>query len=129
MRIMSDYVEPTYVAQSAAGIGSTQPSYAPATPVPNASPMAPLPSYAPATPVAMGELQPLGEPQAYGVSPTVAALWGIASVASSGACAYHGYKRNNSVGWAVGWAVLGGLFPIVAPAIAVAQGFGQRAED
>ncbi len=39
--------------------------------------------------------------------------------------AYHGYKRNNSVGWAIGWALLGGLFPVITPVIALAQGFGK----
>ncbi len=39
--------------------------------------------------------------------------------------AYHGYKRNDSVGWAIGWALLGGLFwPITIP-VSIAQGFGQ----
>lgn len=48
------------------------------------------------------------------------------AVASSAACAYHGYKRNNgSVGWAIGWWLLGGLLPVVAPVIAVAQGFAK----
>jgi hypothetical protein len=32
------------------------------------------------------------------------------------------------VGWAVGWAALGGLFPIITPAIALAQGFGRPAK-
>jgi hypothetical protein len=48
------------------------------------------------------------------------------AVASSAACAYHGYKRNNgSVGWAIGWWLLGGLLPVVAPVIAVAQGYAK----
>lgn len=58
----------------------------------------------------------------YEISP----FWTIASTVSSGLCAYHGYKRNDSVGWAIGWAFLGGLFPIITPVIAFAQGFGQR---
>jgi hypothetical protein len=53
-------------------------------------------------------------------------LWAIAAAASIGASAYHGYKRNQSVGWAVIWGVLGGLFPIITPAIALGQGFGVR---
>ena len=40
--------------------------------------------------------------------------------------AYHGYKRNNSIGWAVGWALLGGLFPFITIPISFAQGFGER---
>jgi len=57
------------------------------------------------------------------VSPIGVAL----SSVSSGVSAYHGYKRNNSVGWAIGWGVLGFLFPIITPAIALAQGYGKPA--
>lgn len=39
--------------------------------------------------------------------------------------AYHGYKRNQSVGWAIGWAFLGGLAPIIVIPLAFAQGLGQ----
>jgi hypothetical protein len=61
----------------------------------------------------------------WSVSPTVATIWGIAATASFAACVYHGYKRNNSVGWAIGWGALAALFPIITPVIAVAQGFGK----
>lgn len=54
-------------------------------------------------------------------------MWRLLSVASSGLSAFHGYRRNNSIGWAVGWAILGGMFPVVVPAIAFAQGFGKPA--
>lgn len=57
---------------------------------------------------------------------TASTLWSVAAAASSAASAYHGYKRNQSVGWAIWWGVMGGLFPILTPAIAVAQGFGKR---
>lgn len=50
-----------------------------------------------------------------------------ASAVSAGIGAYHGYKRNQSVGWALWWAFAGGAAPIVVPAIAVAQGFGKPA--
>lgn len=54
--------------------------------------------------------------------------YGLAAV-SSAASAYHGYKRNRgSVGWAVAWGALGGLFPVITPAIAVAEGFGKPAK-
>jgi hypothetical protein len=50
------------------------------------------------------------------------------SLASAGAGAYHGYKRNHgSIGWAIWWSFMGGLFPIFTPAIALAQGFGKPA--
>lgn len=41
------------------------------------------------------------------------------------ACAYHGYKRNESVGWAFGWAIFGSALPILALPVALAQGFGK----
>ncbi len=51
--------------------------------------------------------------------------WAVLSAASAGASAYHGYKRNDSVGWAVVWGLLGGAFPVITPAIALAQGFAE----
>jgi len=46
----------------------------------------------------------------------------VLRLASTGISAYHGYKRNNSVGWALWWGFMGSMFPIVTPAIAFAQG-------
>lgn len=49
--------------------------------------------------------------------------WG-ASIAG----VYHGYKRNNgSVGWALAWGLLGGIWPISIP-LMLAQGFGKPIE-
>lgn len=45
--------------------------------------------------------------------------------AISAACAYHGYKRNESVGWAIWWGIAGAAFPVITPVIALAQGFGK----
>lgn len=53
-------------------------------------------------------------------------VWALASVGGTAAGAYHGYKRNNSVGWALLWGLLGGLAPVITVPIAVAQGFGKR---
>ena len=41
-------------------------------------------------------------------------------------CVFHGYRRNNSIGWALAWGLAGIALPVVTPVIAVAQGFGQR---
>ena len=49
------------------------------------------------------------------------------SVAGTTMGAYHGYKRNDSVGWGIGWALLGGAFPVIAIPIMLAQGFGEKA--
>ena len=52
-------------------------------------------------------------------------VWGLAATASGAACAYHGYKRNQSIGWAIAWFLLGEIFFPLTPAIALAQGFGK----
>lgn len=53
-------------------------------------------------------------------------ILGVLGAASVGVSAYHGYKRNNSTGWAIWWGFMGALFPVITPAIAIAQGFGKR---
>lgn len=50
----------------------------------------------------------------------------LLSTASAAASAWHGYKRNDSVAWALWWGFCGGMFPIVVPTIAAAQGFGKK---
>ena len=47
------------------------------------------------------------------------------AVAGTALGAYHGYRRTESVGWAIGWALLGGLFPYITIPVALAQGFGK----
>jgi hypothetical protein len=53
-------------------------------------------------------------------------IWGILAAVSMAASAYHGYRRNQSVGWAIWWGAMGTVFPIITPTIALAQGFGKR---
>lgn len=60
-----------------------------------------------------------------GVSDTYAVVWGVASTVSMAASAYHGVKRNNSVGYGIWWGLMGTLFPIITPTIAIAQGFAK----
>lgn len=60
------------------------------------------------------------------VSLAVSAVYGIGTLAGMVGGAYHGYKRNgDSVGWAIGWALLGGFWPITIP-VMIVQGFGER---
>lgn len=47
-------------------------------------------------------------------------------IAASAACAYHGYRRNQSIFWAVIWSMMGYGAPIVAVPVAIAQGFGKE---
>jgi len=61
-----------------------------------------------------------------GVSEVLTEAAPVIGLAGAAAATYHGYKRNQSVGWAVGWGVLGGFFPIITNVIAVAQGFGKK---
>lgn len=49
-----------------------------------------------------------------------------ATLAAAAGAGFHGYRRNNSLGWAVVWFTLGSLFPIVTTVVAAAQGYGQR---
>jgi len=53
-------------------------------------------------------------------------VWNVLSVASMGVSVYHGYKRNNSIGWALMWGLAAVVLPVVTPVVAVAQGFGKR---
>lgn len=69
----------------------------------------------PPTPVAVQAVNAVGR-----------GVWSVVGAASVAVSTYHGYRRNNgSVGWAIGWGLLGGIFPIITPAVAVAQGLGK----
>lgn len=60
--------------------------------------------------------------------PTICWIHKLASIAGVATGAYHGYKRNRgSVGWAIGWALLGGMVPYVTIPVSLAQGFGKPA--
>jgi len=60
------------------------------------------------------------------LSQPVRTLMLVAGTASVGALAYHGYRRNNSIGWALVWGIIGGAFWPLAIPISLAQGFGVR---
>ena len=59
------------------------------------------------------------------ISPVFRTIWMTASIAGVGLGAYHGYRRNDSVGWAIGWALLGSIFPVITLPVMFAQGFGK----
>lgn len=52
--------------------------------------------------------------------------WGLVSTASAASGIYHGYRRNNSLGWGLWWGLMGAVFPVVSVAVSVAQGYGKR---
>ena len=54
---------------------------------------------------------------------TVLWMFGLASGTIS---AFHGYRRNESIGAAIGWFFADALAPPVTLAVAAAQGFGRR---
>lgn len=56
---------------------------------------------------------------------TATTVYRFAGAAAAAALAFHGYKRTGSVGWAIAWALGGGLVWPVGLGIAVAQGFGK----
>lgn len=87
---------------------------------------------------ALGSYEPLPKPGAPELilsgDDAITALEKLNDVTSSGvvrkagalASAYHGYRRNDSVAWALAWAVAGYAAPVLTPVIAVAQGFGKK---
>lgn len=69
--------------------------------------------------------QAMGANQAEVAGSVFGTVYSALAIVSTGLSAYHGYKRNDSVGWALWWGFCGALFPVVTPAIAFAQGFGK----
>jgi hypothetical protein len=58
------------------------------------------------------------------IDPTVIGLTAFSTLGTA-LGAFHGYRRNQSIGWAVTWGILGGLVPPITLAFALAQGFGK----
>lgn len=56
-------------------------------------------------------------------------IFGVLSTISFAASVYHGYKRHEDgdhpILWALGWGLMGAMFPVVTPVIAVAEGYGK----
>lgn len=79
----------------------------------------------PMTPVLVAP-QYLANPEPYALERSSGWWWfmGVLSMASAGVSTYHGYRRHGTVGAAIGWGILGAIFPVITPAVALAQGFG-----
>ena len=76
----------------------------------------------------MTSLQPANpEERAEGAGVLPAQLYTVAGLAGTVAGAYHGYRRNGSIGWALLWSLAGAVVPFVTIPIAVGQGFGEPA--
>ena len=91
----------------------------------------PTPPQAPAPAPAIARLDVSERAQQLGpVYGTVSTVYRVLRPLSSAAMAYHGYRRHRGkLLWALGWALVGGAFPLIAPAIAFAQGFGQPMKE
>ena len=77
----------------------------------------------------MSPLQPIGHTAYHHVgqdNQPQGQLWKLISIGAVGLAAFHGYRRNRSVGWAIGWALLAGFSPVITTGVAVAQGLGKR---
>ena len=82
----------------------------------------------PVQPVAFGMADVAPAPAVIFPSQTVRNVYGVLAIASSGIGFYHGYLRNGgSLGWGLGWAIMGSIAPVLTPALAFAQGIGERA--
>ena len=55
-----------------------------------------------------------------------AIFWSLLAAAGTAASAYHGWKRNESIGWAIVWGAAGALAPIITVPVAIAQGFSKK---
>lgn len=61
-----------------------------------------------------------------GLKRTLLAVHAVASLAGGALGVYHGYKRNDSVGWALGWGFFGSLVPLIAVPLMFGQGLGKE---
>lgn len=77
----------------------------------------------------MGTTADLGVQRAAALPSSLDPILGVYRILrplAAAAMAYHGYRRHRgSYGWAIAWMFAGGAFPLVAPALALAQGFGK----
>ncbi len=53
-------------------------------------------------------------------------VYSLVALVAGGASAYHGYKRNDSLGWAIVWYIMGAWFPFFTLPVAIAQGYAKR---
>lgn len=74
-----------------------------------------------------GRMRPAGLGE-NGNALSVLTSWPYRALAIAGTVlgAFHGYKRNSSVGWAIVWGLLGGAFPFFTIPVSLAQGFGKK---
>ncbi len=88
-------------------------------------PDAPAPATEAAAPATLGDAG--DAPITVDAGPSAGSVvYSMVATASMLASGYHGYKRHNgSVGWAIGWGILGAIFPILTPGVALIEGYAQ----
>jgi hypothetical protein len=52
-------------------------------------------------------------------------IWGVISLSAAVLGTYHGYRRDNSIGWALGWGFFGATVPVIALPLMFAEGFAE----
>ena len=80
---------------------------------------------------ARASVRPAGNPEIATATPAPAAsplsaVWTLLSVVGTAVGAYLGYKRKQSTGWGILWAICGGVAPVITVPIALAQGVGEK---
>ncbi len=75
---------------------------------------------------ALAQVSGLGQQRYYAEPTWLTTLRIVLGITGGALGTYHGYKRNRgSIGWAIGWGVLGYIFPIITTVVALAQGYGK----
>lgn len=72
---------------------------------------------------------PIGSTEPMELSPaarTVSVGYRVGAAVATPLLVYHGYRRNESIGWAVVWGLIGGGFWVFGVPLALAQGFAKR---
>ena len=91
--------------------------------------MGQVPTPGPAPAIAQLEVSERAQQLAPMYAPVVS-VYRVLRPLSAAAMAFHGYRRHRGkLLWALGWALMGGAFPLIAPAIALAQGYGQPMKE
>ena len=81
----------------------------------------PLPGAVIEDPTYEGEITPSGQ-----MRMRVTPLGWAISAGGLASGVYHGYRRNESLGWALLWGLAGSVVPFITVPVALAQGFGER---
>ena len=69
---------------------------------------------------------PSSQDRSAGTAENIPGWYRLASYAGAASGVFHGYKRHRgSIGWAIGWGLLGGILPVITIPLSLAQGYGK----